>query len=296
MRAIMVAVDYSDLLRITLPYNRHHFEEVWIVTDHRCFESVVDVVSQVQDGVGITVLSTDLFYQDGAVFNKWRALEYGLDMMDRRGWLCLMDADVLWPKRLLVNEEGLLYIKEDKVIQPGQICSPLRRMWDSFPHNPLPIRYDDMMLNDVRVPSERHWSEFPAHRNVYEWVGYSQIFHADDPVLGEPPWHQIDWRHCGGADSFFQAKWGKMSRGWRPGVKQISDKKVRPPWEVLHLGPAGQNWCGRASAMSDGITPEGADEKLKQVAAIWEGRRRNRNEGRDQFTGERLTPEVEQGQ
>ena len=32
MRAILVAVDYADLLAITLPYNRQHFYEVMVVT------------------------------------------------------------------------------------------------------------------------------------------------------------------------------------------------------------------------------------------------------------------------
>ena len=32
MNAILVCVDYSDLLAITLPHNRHHFNKVMVVT------------------------------------------------------------------------------------------------------------------------------------------------------------------------------------------------------------------------------------------------------------------------
>ncbi|MFO0202723.1 MAG: hypothetical protein ACK528_06290, partial [Alphaproteobacteria bacterium] len=32
MRAFIVCVNYADLLAITLPYNRHHFSEVIVVT------------------------------------------------------------------------------------------------------------------------------------------------------------------------------------------------------------------------------------------------------------------------
>ena len=39
-----------------------------------------------------------VFYADGAAFNKWKALELALDSYGRRGWLCVMDADVIWPQ------------------------------------------------------------------------------------------------------------------------------------------------------------------------------------------------------
>jgi hypothetical protein len=65
------------------------------------------------------------------------------------------------------------------------------------------------------IPPENEWTKYPIHRNTKEWAGYSQIFHADDPVLGQPPWYDISWSHAGGADSAFQHKW-------------TEDKKIRP--------------------------------------------------------------------
>ena len=51
----------------------------------------------------------------------------------------------------------------------------------------------------------------------------------------------------GGADSAFHNKWPVT-------------KKVRPPFEVLHLGEPFTNWAGRASIYADGTY----DEKRKQ--------------------------------
>lgn len=232
MRAIMVCVDYSDLLAVTLPYNRHHFQGVCVVTtldDHKTTEVAVNN--------GASVYHTNAFTRGGAVFNKWAALEEGLDSIGRRGWLCVMDADVLWPKVLppFRRDVGCLY-------------TPLRRM------APWPLAVESCGL-----PPEGNWGKYPLHRNVAEWAGYSQVFHAEDPRLGPPPWHETDWVHAGGADSMFQLKWPK-------------ERKVRPPFEVLHLGPAGTNWCGRASAYADGTEPERARDKLTMLKTYVRGR------------------------
>jgi hypothetical protein len=268
LRAIMTAVDYHDLLAVTLPYNRHHFDEVWIVTDMRSTgdEKFQRAITSVKS---CCVVYTDLFYADGAIFNKWRALEWGLDQMGRHGWICLMDADVLWPKDMKWKEshwdrshlemwttKGALSTHTFTINQ-GQLCTPLRRMAPWPPKAPYYHANDDWR----DYPQECDWGKFPIHRNVQEWAGYSQIFHASDPVLGPPPWHQIDWRHAGGGDSFLQAKWPKH-------------KKVRPPFHCLHLGEAGCNWMGRAAPFLDGTRPEGSDEKRRAMQELWAGRRR----------------------
>lgn len=267
MRAIMVAVNYTDLLSITLPYNRHHFEEVYVITDL----STTDCeIGRVCDDSNAKMLTTDLFYDRGATFNKWAALEWGLDQMGRHGWLCIMDADVLWPKDLSISEFEdvqtgpshwtVLKIGELK-LRCGRLCTPRRRMWDGWPRLPFEIR-GPIGAYPTWTPPESEWARFPLHRQDKEFAGYSQIFHADDPVLGPPPWHQTDWKHAGGADSFFQAKWPEA-------------KKVRPPFEVLHLGQSGKNWFGR-----------GADPRLTDQ--VWKRRAERRRQGLDPFQEERL--------
>jgi len=234
-RAILVCVDYSDLLAITLKYNRHHFSQVCVVTSPEYVENVFPICVK-NDAI---MYPTDSFYKDGAVFNKWRALEEGLDYYGRSGWLCVMDADVLWPKEL-----------PDFEMEEGKLYTPLRRMCTDLTK---PIPYN-----------ESTWTGYPIHRNVNEWAGYSQVFHASDPCLGIPPWHETDWKHAGGADSFFQKKWHKRD-------------KVRPPFECLHLGPAGKNWGGRVSNYLDGTAPEKAAERQTYMNTLFSDRRKHRN-------------------
>lgn len=296
LRAIMVAVDYTDLLAITLPYNRHHFAEVMVVTKPGSKDAAVarDVEAATAP---VRTHETDVFTRDGATFNKWAALEEALDVFGRHGWLCLMDADVLWPKEVKVfeamggvgivggdgNERILTWEREGKTLhqRTDQLCSPLRRMWNEWPNlPPFGCNWNAHYGDSCYLPLEQDWKSFPIHRNVNEHAGYSQIFHATDPVLGSPPWHETGWVHAGGADSFFQAKWAPQN-------------KVRPPFECLHLGPAGQNWYGRATPLADGTVPEGAAERRQRCADIWRNRRGKVGEAR--FEGEKIKKEEQHG-
>lgn len=260
MRAIMTAVDYSDILQISLPYNRKHFTEVAVVT------STADApnVRPIAEPLGVQVIVTDLFYQPGAKFAKWAALEYGLDVFGRRGFLCVMDADVLWPKSLEVWADaewvGFDYARDKPafVVRAGQLCTPLRRMADPIPKE---------------IPPEELWCRFPLHRQQHEWAGYSHVFNAEDPALGPPPWYDVSWATCAGADSLFQRKWA-------------ASHKVRPPWEVLHLGPAGTNWVGRASPYVDGTVPPDAEQKKAELRRLI----RSRGRGPDRYAAERIQP------
>lgn len=266
MNAAMVCVNYSDLLAVTLPYNRHHFEQVLVVT------SPNDTATQeLAVEYGCTLHVTDAFYARGAKFNKWAALEEGLDARDfRHGWLCLLDADVLWPKQLTITQAGSRLLIDNICLDVGQLCSPLRYM------APWPT-----MVNGIAYavpPAEELWHTYNVHRNIAEWAGYSQIFHCDDPALGLPPWHEVDWTHAGGADSVFQRKW-------------TAANKVRPPWRVLHLGETGENWFGRSTQLADGTRLPGSAVRRQAYLDLWPARRAVRAAGGDEaaiFAPEKL--------
>ena len=164
--------------------------------------------------------------------------------MGREGWLAIMDADVVWPAALVLAE-----------FAEGNLYGPRRRM-----------------MTDVgrAVPEEKFWGSYPLHGDR-EYAGYSQIFHAEDPHLGIPPWHEVNWRHAGGGDSFFQALWPEA-------------KKIRLPWEVLHLGEAGKNWCGRATRLTSGELPAESEERGEKLRGFIS----HRKDGPHRFSGEKI--------
>ena len=85
LRAILVSVDYNDILSITLPYNRHHFKDVMVVTSVADAQNVWEICKPLD----VSVHATNAFYEDGAQFNKWKALEEGLEVFGRKGWIIM---------------------------------------------------------------------------------------------------------------------------------------------------------------------------------------------------------------
>lgn len=233
MQAIIVSVDYADLLAITLPYNRHNFTDVLVVTtptDHK--------TAAVAAECGCQVLQTDVFYANGARFNKFAAIEQAVDVLRPRGWLCFLDADIMIPTYMLSRQQ---------IWRIGKIYSPLRRMW---------------VNTSLQPPTENAWAHLPygEPRNATRFAGYMQVFNVLDAVLASRPWHRLDYDNASDGDTAFSRKW-------------VNANKVRPAFEVLHLGPDSQNWCGRVTPYVDGTLPEGVEEKSAAVRAFLRNRK-----------------------
>lgn len=246
MRAATVCVDYIEELELTLPKNRGHFEEYWIATSYRDAPRLEALANRYD----AHLFTTDAWWRDGAAFNKWLGLELMLDAMRREGWFCLLDSDTAWPENVYVLRPEM-----------NKLSGPLRRMLTN-PDTQLPKIADASDRGwHHELPHESTWHTLPLHPNTAEIAGFSQLFHADDPVLrGRRWWHDTGFTHAGTADSLFQDLWTPQN-------------KVRLPFEVLHIGVAGKNWCGRATQRLDGTVPTDAALRADQVVRIWRGRR-----------------------
>jgi hypothetical protein len=226
----VVSVEFDDLLAITLPKNARHFERILVVTSPED-EATRAVAARVPNA---QTYSTDAFCRHGASFNKGLAFEEGFDVLGREGWLVAWDADVVMPDEM--DLAG---------IEIGHLYSPRRRMCRN--------------LADYRGQTD--WTRWPVQGDR-EHAGYFQLFHALDPVLRERPWYGIDWKHAGGSDSDFQAKWPKR-------------KRRRLPFEVLHLGVEHLNWHGRCQPRVDGSLPPEAEARRTAQRKMYEARRQH---------------------
>jgi glycosyltransferase involved in cell wall biosynthesis len=96
--AVIVCVEYDDLLAITLPHNRPFFDQVIVVTTPEDVRTQAICVAN-----NAKCLTTRVFYERGAAFNKGAALERGFDLAGREGWFAVMDADILIPKGSVIQ-------------------------------------------------------------------------------------------------------------------------------------------------------------------------------------------------
>ena len=261
MNALIVCVDFSDMLEITLQKNRHHFDRVVVVTTFTDEKTIVTALNN-----NAEVYRTNAFYDDGAVFNKYKAVEEGLDFMGRYGQICLLDVDIVLPK-------DFLFTKDDTF--KDYLYTPHRYIFDE-PHQTSLNPKDEGYLNERLISlleDEELWKELPLF-GEREFAGYCQVFHADCRFLPKgKSWHETNWKHAGGADSFFQCLWPDQF-------------KVRPPFYVLHLGPPGRNWCGRVIPYLDGTLPENSDESHNTLQRFFQGRQGK--QGLQKFDHEKL--------
>ena len=166
-RAITVCVEYDDLLAITLPHTLPHVREMLVVTSPYDTATV-----RLCDRFGVRVFQTEAFYENGAEFNKGAAMEQGFDVLGRRGWILVMDADIVLPKNL-----DLSRVFRNRMWGCPRVFWDNPSTWNGQPWDHLPLE----KMGDV--------------------LGYFQLFHAGD-VPGRP-WYPTNYRSAATVDQWF---------------------------------------------------------------------------------------------
>jgi hypothetical protein len=254
INAITVCVEYADLLALTLPWNQFFWSRIVVVTSPEDEQTIELCRKFAAEGLQVHCHQTNAFYARKAKFNKWAALEEGLDVLGRDGWILIHDADI-----------AIQPCNHPFQPQIGRLYTPIRHVMKD--------------ISKGVIPATNEWRKHKPMRLNEEFNGYFQLFHANDPVLGPAPWHSVDWTWAGGGDTEFHKKWpDKM--------------KTRPPFRCLHLGPTEVNWCGRSTPFVDGTLPAEAHVRFEQSQIIKRARRDRRHGFHgDRYKGAGLDPE-----
>ena len=99
--AVLISVDYSDLLRLALPFNSKIFDDIYVATtkeDREC----IDICSN-YNNVHAFILDDSVFHKNGAIFNKgaaYNVLFEHLIVKQFNEWVCVCDADIIFPPNL----------------------------------------------------------------------------------------------------------------------------------------------------------------------------------------------------
>ena len=109
LSVIIVSVNYNDYLLVSLSNNIKYFEDITVVT------SSDDLVCQkICDIFGVKCVITDRIYEDGASFNKGKAINDGIKSIDNPDWILLLDADIVLTKKIDINDKSAsIYVAFD---------------------------------------------------------------------------------------------------------------------------------------------------------------------------------------
>lgn len=229
-KSIVVCVDFDDLLSITLPRNKRHFEKVVVITTKE--DKRTQYVAAVHH---CECLITDAFTRHGATFNKGLAIEEGLSYAGRTGWLCIWDCDIVLPEIASMTNlsKDCLYGAQRRILQD-------------------PREFRDGV----------DWSALPCPTKSWECAGYFQLFYTPSPSLIEWPWYGTRWKHAGGGDSDFQLRYPRDKWKHVPfdvlhlGPEGTADLDTR----------IGQNWLGRVTPRIDtGKAPAEANHRKEEI-------------------------------
>ena len=95
---VIVSVNYNDFLLISLENNSKIFDNITVVTSSSDF-----MCQKICEKFGVKCLITDIMYEDGAVFNKGKAINEGIKSISDPDYILLLDADTIVLKKINID-------------------------------------------------------------------------------------------------------------------------------------------------------------------------------------------------
>ena len=234
LQAITVSVDYADFLVFALEENYQLFDEWVIITSYTDDETF----RLCQKYENVKCIRTNVFYENGAKFNKFAGINLGLSLLDNPEWVLFLDSDII-----LHNETRR--ILENLELNPTYLYGVDRlncigiKSWYKFNDN-RELVIDNWMLTNANMPLGARLVHYYGYENgdgkFAGWnpLGFFQLAHSSS--FDSYPQDSIGADHC---DLVFARMW------------QRSRRILIPEILVIHLESKfiikGTNWNGRIS-------------------------------------------------
>lgn len=223
--AVIVCVNYGDFLAHTLPQNKTQFDETIIVTTPR--DVYTQAVCEFND---VRCIVTDVFYENGASFNKAKGINEGLKAINKRGWILHLDADIWLPStfRAIMEQYPL---QTDVLYGVDRMMCPDYDAWVNFLTQQKPIHEAWVYQHMDFFPMGERFIQYKG--GGYVPLGYFQMFHKNNFKL-YPEQHMSAAR----TDLQFSQLWPRERRQLIPDVVSIHlESEARSDQSV--------NWNGR---------------------------------------------------
>lgn len=209
---VMTCVNYGDFLSVSLNENIKYFspKRITVVTDGN------DIVTQkICDLFGVNCVITDKFYEDGAVFNKGKGINEGINSIKDPEWILLTDADIVFPS-------NIIDVLSKKVVDQNVLYSASRFLCHTY-EKFLKYKNNEIGLIDM------------GDVNLCQPKGYFQLFYYFHPrLLNKDYCYPITSKDASWSDLEF-------SDCFKEQKECIDDIKL------IHLGEESKNWRGRVT-------------------------------------------------
>lgn len=200
LSVIIVSVNYNDYLLVSLSNNIKYFEDITVVT------SSDDLVCQkICDIFGVKCIITDRIYEEGASFNKGKAINDGIKSIDNPDWILLLDADIVLTKKIDINDDVDVLYTSDRYI-----CKDYNT-------------YKDWQGGKIEIDKV---GKYETNRGL----GFFHLFNINSSDINKELPFPESSNDASWSDLHFRDKFTKKSK---------IDKSV------IHLGPTYKNWKGR---------------------------------------------------
>lgn len=224
INAVTISVNYADYFSWVIPYNKPHLYNWIIVTDTKD-----KVTKKLCDYYNLTCIQTDIFYENGATFNKFAGINVGLEKIKKNSWVAFLDSDVILPP---ITSKVLNNIKLNKSCLYG--CDRLNvkgiNKWINHINDPKTV-VGNWLLNtgDLELGSRivHYYGQQGDNGKFGGWkpLGYFQLAH--NSKFDSYPSKADGSDHC---DIMFANKY--------PREKRI----FIPEFFALHLESEGAKW------------------------------------------------------
>jgi hypothetical protein len=218
---VTICVNYLDFFKISYEKNLAAgiFDHFIVITDYND-----DATYQFCLDNNITVVKTDIFYKNGAVFNKGAAINYGFEKLKYNDWVAFMDADTFVPNDF---KEKIDFKNLNKEFMYGTERVLLKTPDDLFNYE---MGFAD---DEFEVPPGFGYGYFL----LFNWQ--SQVIKNCQPGY----WSPHNSPNCQNSDWMFRNMWGDFVGSHAKWTGKFDKLPVR----VYNLGQHGENHFGRIS-------------------------------------------------
>lgn len=166
--AVICSVNYGDFLNWCLQSCRNTFDRLVVVTSKADEET-----KKICKYWFVECIETDIFYKDGAKFNKGLGIQLGLDFLGSDDWSVTMDADIVLPPRFNEFIRARKF-KKDCIYGIDRVDVKDWDTWMNFITNPYPQQY----IGSTWFPQSLPLMYRVVQGYSYSPVGFYQMWHS----------------------------------------------------------------------------------------------------------------------